>query len=111
MKKTETDYLMDTVRAWLSTETPRTQKELEALTGIDKRDVRRLIGLLRDRGVKICSGPSGFWIWDGKDASWSMTQRTMRRKAISMLIRAHRMGAVALEGQMTIEELLGEVSA
>lgn len=94
----------------LSEDTPRTQRELEALTGIDKRQVREIIGLLRDDGIKICSGNKGFWLWNGEDDSYLKTQASMRRKAISTLRRAARMGALPLEGQITIADLL-EVSA
>lgn len=86
---------------------PKTQMDLEALTGIDRREVRRIIGLLRDDGVKICSGTLGFWLWDGVDGTWAKTQATIRRKAISSLQRAEKMGALPIEGQMTLAELLG----
>lgn len=81
MRKTDIDYICDTVKAWLSTE-PKTQAELEALTGIDRRTIRLAIRELRMQGVKVCSGNSGFWMWDGEDASWAMTKKTILRKAV-----------------------------
>lgn len=98
------------ILSYLSEDTPRTQRELETMTGIDRRQVRDIIGLLRDDGIKICSGNKGFWLWNGKDDSYEKTMATMRRKSISTLRRLARMGALPLEGQITIAELL-EVSA
>lgn len=109
MKKSEIDYLKGTVRSWLSTDTPRTQKELEDLTGIDRRDVRRLIRELRIDGVKICSGNAGYWIWNGQDESWHRTKLTIIAKGtstyklVNAILRAEKN-----EGQMSFFE---EVSA
>lgn len=106
MQKTDIDYLKDTVRAWLSTETPRTQRELEALTGIDRRDVRKIIRELRIDGVKVCSSNAGFWIWDGEDASWSKTKTTIARKAAHTfeLLNAIKR-AELLEDQIIFDEV------
>ena len=106
MQKTDIDYLKDTVRAWLSTETPRTQRELEALTGIDRRDVRKIIRELRIDGVKVCSGNAGVWIWNGEDTSWSKTKTAIARKAAHTfeLLNAIKR-AELLEDQITFEEV------
>lgn len=106
MKKTDMDYYKDTVRAWLSTDTPRTQRELETLTGIDRREVRRVIRELRMDGVKVCSSNAGYWIWDGEDASWSKTKTTIARKAAHTfeLLNAIKR-AELLEDQITFEEV------
>ena len=92
MKKTDMDYMKDTIRAWLSVETPRTQRELEALTGIDRREVRRIIRELRSDGVK--------------DASWSKTKTTIARKAAHTfeLLNAIKREEL-LEDQITFEEV------
>ena len=99
---------------WLAKE-PKTQEELEQITGIDRRTIRYAIGDLRDQGHKICSGNQGYWLWDGQDSSWRKTQLTIWRKALNTLARARRMGQLPINGQMTIDDLLdiidGEVSA
>ena len=105
MKKTDWEYTLDTVRARLS-ETPRTQAELEALTGIDRRTIRLAIHDLREQGFKICSGNSGFWVWNGVDDSWTKTKMTIIRKAASTFrlinaIKSHE----ATEGQISFEEV------
>ena len=106
MKKSNKDYLKGTIRARLSEDTPRTQKELEDLTGIDRRDVRRLIQELRIDGVKICSGNAGYWIWNGKDDSWHRTKLTIIAKGtgayklVNAIMRAEKN-----EGQITFEEV------
>lgn len=82
MKKTDLEYYKECVTICLS-RTPKTQKELEDLTGIDRREVRKIIRELRIEGMKICSGNAGFWIWDGKDDSWERTKRAIIRKAVS----------------------------
>lgn len=74
------EYIVDTVRAWLTT-TPKTQKELESITGIDRRIIRRAIRQLRMDGLKVCSGNDGYWIWNGEDSSWEMTKATIVKKA------------------------------
>lgn len=74
------DYIVDTVRALLTT-TPKTQKELESITGIDRRIIRRAIRQLRMEGLKVCSGNDGYWIWNGEDSTWEMTKATIVKKA------------------------------
>ena len=106
MKRNDMDYLKGTVRAWLSTDTPRTQKELEDLTGIDRRDVRKIIQELRLEGVKVCSGNAGYWIWNGKDDSWHRTKMTIISKAASTFKLANAiLKAEHMEGQMTFSEV------
>lgn len=106
MKKTDRDYLKDTVRAWLSVETPRTQAELEALTGINRREIRALIRELRIDGMKICSGNAGFWVWNGEDASWSRTKTSIARKAAHTFELLNAIKRAELnEGQITFEEV------
>lgn len=104
--KNDLNYIADSIRAWLST-TPKTQCELARLVRQHPRTVRKAIGVLRDNGVKVCSGPAGFWIWDGEDDSWSKTKRTIRKKAISTLRRYYAMEGLPLDGQISIEEVLG----
>lgn len=100
----EREYIKETVRAWLTT-TPKTQKELARLTGEHPRRVRMAIGLLRDEGVKVCSGNQGFWLWNGEDESWTRTKSTIKKKALSSLKRYYRMEGLPLEGQITFEEV------
>lgn len=103
MRKSDTDYLKDTVRAWLTT-TPKTQAELEALTGIDRRDIRRIVRELRIDGLKICSGNAGFWIWDGEDASWERTKKQLLRKGANTLELFYAIANNEKhEGQLTFE--------
>lgn len=111
MKKTDWEYTCEIVRGWLS-ETPKTQAELEALTGIDRRTIRLAVHDLRAKGYKICSGNRGFWMWDGKDDSWQKTKTTIIRKGASSLRLIYMIAkAEKEEGQITFDDLLGEVSA
>jgi transcription initiation factor IIE alpha subunit len=105
MKKNEIDYLKAVVLKWIST-SPKTQKELEDITGIDRRDVRRIIGLLRDDGNLICSGNRGYWIWSGNDADLMRTKLAIMKKGIRTIERARKMGDIPLPRQLTIGELL-----
>ena len=102
------EYIKDVVRSQLST-VPKTQAEIEANTGINRRIVRKAIGELRDEGMPICSGQLGFWIWDGSDRTLEQTVATMFRKGIKTIARARRMAGLPLTGQLTLDDLISIV--
>lgn len=109
MKKTDRDYLKDTVRAWLSVETPRTQVELEALTGINRRDVKRAVRELRLQGVKVCSSNRGYWL-ARDDAEVDRTRARLWHEIHERLELVYAMSNYSLEGQMTmLEEMMNKL--
>ena len=75
--------------AILST-TPIKSRELGAIIGTKDAETRAIIRELRLKGVKVCSGSEGFWMWDGKDDSWTHTKRQIfsRTKALWDLWKA-----------------------
>lgn len=104
MKKMD-DYMLDTIRAWLSHDTPRTQKELEALTGI-----KQAIRDLRLEGVGICSGNSGYWLARNSEELAS-TKRRLWHEIGERLALVNAMSGYPLDGQLTIEDRIKEVQA
>lgn len=65
--------------------TPIKSKELGARMGTKDAETRQIIRELRMKGVKVCSGADGFWIWNGKDDSWMHTQRQIYSRVKSLL--------------------------
>lgn len=104
------DYMKDTIRAWLSHDTPRTQKELEALTGIDRRYIKQAIRDLRLEGVGICSGNSGYWLARNSEELAS-TKRRLWHEIGERLALVNAMSGYPLDGQLTIEDRIKEVQA
>lgn len=103
MKKMD-DYMKDTIRAWLSHDTPRTQKELEALTGIDRRYIKQAIRDLRLEGLPICSGNEGYWIARNEE-ELSRTKARLWHEINERITLAQAMSMRPLEGQMIMEEV------
>ena len=103
MKKMD-DYMKDTIRAWLSHDTPRTQKELEALTGIDRRYIKQAIRDLRLEGLPICSGNEGYWIARSEE-ELSRTKARLWHEINERILLVQAMSARPLEGQMIMEEV------
>ena len=69
---------------------PIKSRELGARMGTKDAETRQIIRELRLKGVKVCSGADGFWIWNGHDDSWNHTKRQIysRAKALIELLRA-----------------------
>lgn len=63
---------------------PIKSKELGAILGTKDAETRAIIRELRLKGVKVCSGAEGFWIWNGKDDSWQHTKKTMLSRAYAI---------------------------
>lgn len=103
MKKMD-DYMLDTIRAWLSHDTPRTQKELEALTGIDRRYIKQAIRDLRLEGLPICSGNEGYWIARSED-ELNRTKARLWHEINERITLAQAMSMRPLEGQLVMEEV------
>lgn len=102
MKNSDMDYMKDTIRAFLSKETPRTQKELELLTGIDRRDVKRIIRALRFDGVQVCSGNAGYWLARNYDEV-SRTRQRLWHEVYERLALLSAMNRYPLDGQEVID--------
>lgn len=64
--------------------TPIKSSQLSARMGTKDAETRQIIRDLRLKGVKVCSGADGFWIWNGKDDSWKHTKRTMLSRAYAI---------------------------
>lgn len=109
MKKMD-DYMLDTIRAWLSHDTPRTQKELEALTGIDRRYIKQAIRDLRLEGLPICSGNEGYWIARSEE-ELNRTKARLWHEIGERLALVNAMSGYPLDGQLTIEDRIKEVQA
>lgn len=103
MKKMD-DYMKDTIKAWLSHDTPRTQKELEALTGIDRRYIKQIIRDLRLEGLPICSGNEGYWIARSEE-ELNRTKARLWHEIGERILLANAMDMRPLEGQMIMEEV------
>lgn len=78
---------------------PMTAKEVETIMGIKPRDLRDIVRDLRMAHVKVCSGDAGYWLWDGKDDSWSRTQARIKSHAKREFELLKAMSENALEGQ------------
>lgn len=109
MKKID-DYMKDTIRAWLSHDTAWTQKELEFLTGIDRRYIKQIIRELRLEGLPICSGNSGYWLARTSEELAS-TKRRLWHEIGERLALVNAMSGYPLDGQLTIEDRIKEVQA
>lgn len=70
--------------------TPIKSRQLGAIMGTKDAETRAIIRGLRLKGICICSGADGFWLWDGKDDSWVHTKRQIfsRTKALWDLWKA-----------------------
>ena len=64
--------------------TPIKSKELGAFMGTKDAETRAIIRGLRLKGVKVCSGAEGFWIWDGKDDSWKHTLNQIKSRIVAL---------------------------
>lgn len=100
MKKNDFEYVVETIAAQLSA-TPHTQKEIEAVTGIDRRDVKYAIRELRLRGTKICSSSRGYWI-AGSDAELDRTRARLWHEIRERLTLVRAMGGYPLDGQLSL---------
>lgn len=99
--------LEDEIMNALSTE-PVSQSELAKRLGANPAEIRAAIHDLRLKGVKICSGQQGVWIWDGEDDSWQRTRMHLRSRAKSLLKLCRAMDLVVIrEDQilMSLEEV------
>lgn len=69
---------------------PIKSSELGAVMGTKDAETRQIIRELRLKGVKVCSGNDGFWIWNGKADSWKHTKNQIksRIKALYVLWKA-----------------------
>ena len=59
---------------------PVNTKTICALCNISSRDLQNAVRDLRLEGMKICSGDKGYWLWDGKDDSWSHTKAQLKSR-------------------------------
>ena len=96
------DYMLDTVRAAI-TRSPKTQKELEAQTGIDRRYIKQAIRDLRLEGLPICSGNEGYWMARSEEELAS-TKRRLWHEIRERLALANAMSGHPLDGQLTFED-------
>lgn len=64
---------------------PIKSRELGARMGTKDAETRQIIRELRLKGIKVCSGSDGFWIWNGKDDSWNHTKRQIYSRAKSLI--------------------------
>lgn len=105
MKNTDKDIVIAKVQTLLSS-APKTQKELESLTGIDRRDIKRAVRELRLQGVKVCSGSRGYWLAQS-DAEIDRTTARLWHEIYERLELVYAMSNFSLEGQMTmLEEMI-----
>lgn len=86
-------------RLTMNNSIPMRASQFETITGIKPRELRLIVRDLRMDGVKVCSGDPGYWLWDGKDDSWSRTKARMRseQKRLNEVLAA--MDGQPLEGQ------------
>ena len=64
--------------------TPIKSSELGARMGTKDAETRQIIRELRLKGVPICSGADGFWMWDGKDKSLEHTKNNLKSRAVAI---------------------------
>ena len=85
---------------------PIKTKPLCAVLNITSRELQQTIHDLRMDGVKVCSGSKGYWIWNGKDDSWSHTKNQIKSRIKELSKMYTAMNGVQLDGQqeMTLEE-------
>lgn len=92
MENIQCDKFTEDERVALSilSNTPIKSSELGARMGTKDAETRAIIRELRLKGIKICSGADGFWIWNGRDDSWNHTKNQIksRIKALYVLWKA-----------------------
>lgn len=99
MKENKKDIILTQLK--LMDSVPLTAKEIEGLTGTDPRGLRKIVRELRMEHIKVCSGDEGYWLWNGKDDSWSRTKARIRSQAKREFELLKAMEDV-LDGQQTI---------
>lgn len=63
---------------------PIKSKELGAVMGTKDAETRSIIRELRLKGVPVCSGADGFWIWNGKDKSLEQTKANLKSRCYAI---------------------------
>ena len=91
--------LQEELYAFLASGEKYYSKEIEAALGCSDSEVRAAVHDLRLRGVKVCSGKDGYWLWDGKDSSWDATCRHVKSRLISLSKLYSRIANLPPEGQ------------
>lgn len=66
--------------------TPIKSSQLGAIMGTKDAETRAIIRELRLKGVKVCSGSEGFWIWNGVDDSWNHTKNQIKSRIKSLYV-------------------------
>lgn len=68
----------------LLSKTPIKAKELGAVMGTKEAETRAIIRELRLKGVPVCSGTEGFWIWNGRDKSLELTKANLKSRCYAI---------------------------
>lgn len=84
------------------THQPKTSKQIQGITGYSDVEIREAVREARLKGFAVCSGARGFWLWDGKDESWSHTKNNIRSRAMALLELYNAMDKRPLEGQIEL---------
>lgn len=77
--------------------------DIEDALGCTGSEIRAAVHNLRLKGVKVCSGVDGYWLWDGKDNTWDATCKHIKHRLISLSKLYKGMTDQPLKGQETIE--------
>lgn len=97
------DYQKSVIMLHLSKDNPKTQKELEQETGIDRRYVKEIIRQLRkDDRVPICSGNEGYWL-ARSEKDIQRTKARLWHEIMERLDLVQAMRDYPLEGQEVIQ--------
>ena len=78
---------------------PIKSKELGAIMGTKDAETRSIIRELRLKGVPVCSGSEGFWIWNGKDKSLEHTKNTLKSRAYAIYLVWKALDSIPAEEQ------------
>ncbi len=75
--------------------------DIQDSLGCTDSEIRAAVHDLRMKGVKVCSGRDGYWLWDGKDNTWDHTCRHVKSRLISLSRLYSRMTDLPPEGQFS----------
>ena len=84
---------------------PIKSKELGAIMGTKDAETRSIIRELRLKGVPVCSGSEGFWIWNGQDQSLEHTKNTLKSRAYAIYLVWKALDSIPTEEQVKWSEI------